>query len=189
MNIIQTFYNGMASRYDSELWYQWTEEGYRLYMDGTDEDSLLFFFPGDQYGDGTCAVPCGLIISAEYGTWGGAIDPEQLPAHFFVDYVKIYQPEKRTDDLYTTEPEVIAKLERDELSAAQWRRFRSMKRMSRSETRPAGETWRQVSAKKRCIDPMVKDQGRVSNLSPAFRDDLNAFLCEGTDLWISGSVS
>lgn len=77
-----------------ELWYQWTEEGYRLYMDGTDEDSLLFFFPGDQYGDGTCAVPCGLIISAEYGTWGGAIDPEQLPAHFFVDYVKIYQPEK-----------------------------------------------------------------------------------------------
>ena len=74
-----------------ELWYQWTEEGYRLYLDGTDEDHLLFFFPGDRYGDGTCAVPCDLIISAEYGSWGGRIDEEQLPAHFFVDYVRIYK--------------------------------------------------------------------------------------------------
>lgn len=42
-------------------------------------------------GDGTCAVPCDLIISAEYGKWGGDIDKTQLPAHFYVDHVRIYE--------------------------------------------------------------------------------------------------
>ena len=73
-----------------ELWYLWNRDGYRLYLDGTDEDSLLFDFPGETCGDGTCAVPCDLIISAEYGTWGGKIRTSQLPAHFCVDYVRVY---------------------------------------------------------------------------------------------------
>lgn len=74
-----------------ELWYLWDKEGYRLYLDGTDDDSLIFNFPGDQYGEGTCVVPCDIIISAEYGTWGGEIDKTQLPAHFYVDNVRIYR--------------------------------------------------------------------------------------------------
>ncbi len=74
-----------------ELWYLWDEDGYRLYLDGTDESALLFDFSGDEHGDGTCAVPCDLIISAEYGAWGGDIDKEQLPAHLYVDYVEIYK--------------------------------------------------------------------------------------------------
>ena len=75
-----------------ELWYEWDQDGYRLYLDGTDEDCLLFDFPGseEKYGDGTCAVPCDLVISAEFGTWGGDIDETQLPAHFYVDYVHAY---------------------------------------------------------------------------------------------------
>ena len=62
--------------YDSyhDLWYLWDEDGYRLYLDGTDEAHLKFDFPGVKYGDGTCAVPCDMIISAEYGKWGGNID-------------------------------------------------------------------------------------------------------------------
>ena len=74
-----------------DLWYLWNEDGYRLYMDGLDEDSLVFNFPGEEYGDGTCAVPCDLIISAEFGTWGGEIDRAQLPAHLYVDSVQIYK--------------------------------------------------------------------------------------------------
>lgn len=45
--------------------------------------------PVDGYGP--CAVPCDLIISAEYGKWGGDIDKTQLPAHFYVDHVRIYE--------------------------------------------------------------------------------------------------
>ena len=76
-----------------EIWYLWDENGYRLYLDGTDEKSLVFSIDGKKHGDGTCAVPCYLIISAEYGSWGGEIDETQLPAHFYVDYVRIYTQE------------------------------------------------------------------------------------------------
>ena len=69
-----------------DLWYLWDKEGYHLYLD----KEKIFDFPGKEYGDGTCAVPCDMIISAEYGSWGGEIDQSRLPAHFYVDHVKIY---------------------------------------------------------------------------------------------------
>ncbi len=74
-----------------EVWYLWDEYGYRLYLDGTDDSCLVFDFPGDGYGDGTCAVPCDMIISAEFGSWGGDIDTAQLPAHFYIDHVRVYK--------------------------------------------------------------------------------------------------
>ena len=73
-----------------ELWYVWDRNGYRLYLDGTDESCLLFDFPGEECGDGTCAVPCDMILSAEYGYWGGSLDSSQLPVHYYVDYVRVY---------------------------------------------------------------------------------------------------
>ena len=74
-----------------ELWYIWDQDGYRLYMDGMDESNLLFNFSADEWGDGACSVPCDIVISSEYGTWGGPIDYSKLPAHFYVDYVRAYQ--------------------------------------------------------------------------------------------------
>ena len=56
-----------------QLWYVWDRDGYRLYLDGADEGSLLFDLPGEESGGGTCAVPvispwasweAGVIISA-----------------------------------------------------------------------------------------------------------------------------
>ena len=73
-----------------EIWYLWNEDGYKLYLDCTDEKSLVFSVSGKDHGDGTCKVPSYLIISAEYGTWGGEIDETQLPAHFYVDYARVY---------------------------------------------------------------------------------------------------
>ena len=75
-----------------EIWYLWDEDGYSLYLDGTDEKSLMFRVSGIEHGDGTCAVPSYLIISAEFGTWGGEIDETQLPARFYVDYARVYSP-------------------------------------------------------------------------------------------------
>lgn len=86
------YFDGFYDSYH-ELWYEWDPDGYRLYLDGTDDSHLLFDFPGNEekYGDGTCAVPCDLVISAEFGKWGGDIDAAQLPAHFYVDYVHVYK--------------------------------------------------------------------------------------------------
>ena len=78
-----------------DIWFLWDSEGYRLYLDGTGEECLKLNLPGKKYGNGTCAVPCDMIISAEYGIWGGEIDGSQLPAHFYVDFVRIY---KETED-------------------------------------------------------------------------------------------
>ena len=74
-----------------DLWFLWDEDGYKLYMDGTDSAHLIYNMPGKQYGEGTCQVPCYLKITAEYGTWAGSIVPEQLPAHFYIDYVRVYK--------------------------------------------------------------------------------------------------
>ena len=93
------------------------------------------------------------------------------------------------EDLYATEPEVISKLCRDRQTADRWRVFCSMKKILRSEIKPAAGSWRQVNAKKRYIDPMVKGEGRISSLSPKFNNALNSFINEALDDWISGSVS
>ena len=74
-----------------DLWFLWDKDGYKLYMDGTDNAHLIYNMPGAKYGEGTCQVPCYLKITAEYGTWAGSIVQEQLPAHFYVDYVKVYK--------------------------------------------------------------------------------------------------
>ncbi len=74
-----------------DLWFLWDKDGYKLYMDGTDEAHLIYDMPGKDYGEGTCQVPCYVKITAEYGKWAGEIKSEQLPTHFSVDYVRVYK--------------------------------------------------------------------------------------------------
>ena len=74
-----------------DVWYLWDETGYKFYMDGTAKENLVFDFPAEKYGKEACAVPSYMIISAEYGIWGGEIDPNMLPAHFYVDLVEVYK--------------------------------------------------------------------------------------------------
>ena len=74
-----------------DVWYLWDETGYKFYMDGTAKENLVFDFPAEDYGKEACGVPCYMIISAEYGIWGGEIDPKMLPAHFYVDLVEVYK--------------------------------------------------------------------------------------------------
>ena len=89
-------------------------------------------------------------------------------------------------DLYTTEPEVIAKLLRDERTAAAWTRYRAYHAMRRAAA-PKGEgQWRRIAAKKRYIDPLIRGVGRVSAYSDAFRIARDAFLSDPQTDWIAG---
>ena len=88
-------------------------------------------------------------------------------------------------DLTGTEPPLIAKLEASAL-APDWARFCGLSRMDRAETPPDGRPWRQVPAKKRHIDPLIRGQGRVSALDPAFAAGLRAFLTEPQTAWLLG---
>ena len=78
-----------------------------------------------------------------------------------------------TSDLDLTEPEIIVKLEADSVAAGEWRAFRAMRQMHKG---PHPEKGRVIAAKKRYINPMVRDAGRVADLSPAVNEDMQRFL-------------
>lgn len=79
-------------------------------------------------------------------------------------------------DLETDEPAVIRKLTADETTGAEWENYRRLSCMADPAEYP--ENARVIPAKKRRIDPFVKDRGRVSALSGAFRKEMDAFMDE-----------
>lgn len=87
-------------------------------------------------------------------------------------------------DLYTTEPEIIDKLLRQDASRGRWLDFRQLHAM-RTGNRPDDHPgWRRIPAKKRFIDPYVMHTGRISALDAAVRGELDAFLREDLTGWI-----
>ena len=64
-----------------------------------------------------------------------------------------------------------------------------LRALRRVDTAPAAGPeagWRRIAAKKRCIDPMVLGQGRLSELSLSFADRLAAFRAQPQDYWVLG---
>ena len=89
------------------------------------------------------------------------------------------------EDLFRTEPELIARLEEDEVARREWACFRALHRMRYDEAAPV-EKRRVIPAKKRWIDPLVEGRGRASELDEGFRRDLKSFLAEPQDAWLCG---
>ena len=94
--------------------------------------------------------------------------------------------------LYTTENQVIAALTSDALGKADWDRFRHLGRILMVEDFAedgADYPVRQISAKKRYIDPFVEGLGRVTQLSPEFNAAVGEFLAEDFQYRIKGLPS
>lgn len=85
------------------------------------------------------------------------------------------------EDLYTEENRVIARL-LDSPLREDWLAFRRLRRVFRV-TGP-GEFSYRIPAKKRCIDPLVADRGRVSALFPEFKEQMQQFLAQSQDDYI-----
>ena len=92
------------------------------------------------------------------------------------------------DELFRTEPEVIAMLEADGETRRRWQGFRALHRMRTDENAPADRR-RVIPAKKRCIDPLVEGRGRLSALDESFRRELEAFLAEPQTAWLCGDTT
>lgn len=86
--------------------------------------------------------------------------------------------------LYTTEPELICKLQGDTEMSRCWQRFRSYREMVWDETIAPEAERRVIPAKKRYIDPLVAGRGRLSLLEPSFEEKLGAFLSEDQTSWL-----
>lgn len=89
-------------------------------------------------------------------------------------------------DLASTEPQVIAKLNACEPTAAAWNRFCELRSMRRADE-PDGEgPWRRIPAKKRYIDPLIIGIGRVSAYAEAFHTAVTAFRSDPQTEWLLG---
>lgn len=88
------------------------------------------------------------------------------------------------EDLQTTEPEVIARLESDRVCAPMWAAFRACSQVRSMPDRPAQAQWLQVPAKLRCIDPLCRGLGRVSAWHPGFSRELKQFRALPLDGWL-----
>ena len=91
----------------------------------------------------------------------------------------------REEELWGTEPALIAKLEADAESGRAWRAYRALSRMRRDEGAPI-EKRRVIPAKKRWIDPPVAGLGRLSELDAGFRREKDAVLAEPQTAWLCG---
>ncbi|MDO4983218.1 MAG: hypothetical protein Q4E35_06655 [Eubacteriales bacterium] len=89
-------------------------------------------------------------------------------------------------DLGTTEPEVIGKLTANDNTAFAWMNYVNLNKTETSVFPGEGEGWRKIFAKKRRIDPYVKDLGRLSETDEAFAGRLREFTDESQDYWIRG---
>lgn len=87
-------------------------------------------------------------------------------------------------DLMGTEDALIAKLLRDPQYAAEWKSFRSMKRMVDDEKLAPEALRRVIPAKKRCIDPFVRDRGRLSQICEPFAEALREFRDQDQSHWV-----
>lgn len=88
------------------------------------------------------------------------------------------------EDLYTTEPLVIAKLQASPETAKAWNRFRSLSRIMTNSQKPQEEGWVCIAAKKRFIDPAVVSAGRASDFSNELRQAVRDFQATDFNHWI-----
>lgn len=84
-------------------------------------------------------------------------------------------------DLYRTEEEVFALLEKDKKSSEGLKSFRALEKVK--ITTP--ENGIQISTKKRYIDPLIVDKGRLSEISKKFREERDSFLNTSFDHYLA----
>jgi len=87
------------------------------------------------------------------------------------------------DDLYSDEARLIQVLENSPLGR-EWRHYTGLRGVSVKEAYEEGCL--KVQAKKRYIDPFVRDQGRLSTLDSGFREEIRMFLAVDHDVWLKG---
>ena len=88
-------------------------------------------------------------------------------------------------DLYTRETPVIEKLKASCL-APHWQQFCTCRQLMYSDKPKNGDGWYQIPAKKRYIDPYIRDTGRVTTLELAFAAEMAAFLEQPQTVWLKG---
>jgi len=89
-------------------------------------------------------------------------------------------------ELYTNEPEVLARLRAEDVFARRWEAFCAYREILTADHPETDGDWRVIPAKKRRIDPLILGRGRASACDPAFGAQLLQFLEMPQDYWVCG---
>ena len=115
-------------------------------------------------------------------------DYDRFSMQYLADLLKLAVDKNiiTLDDLYTTEDEVILKLERDEELNSKFNEFKSFSKILTSKEKPTHGYWVNIPAKRRYINPRVASLGRVTDLSENLSKEINDFLKVDFNIWLSG---
>ena len=87
-------------------------------------------------------------------------------------------------DLMRTENDVIAKLKSDVETERMWNSYCRMEKIEVSDHDPQTEGWIQIEAKKRVIDPYLKNRGRITMLDSGIQRKIQQFKDQDQSVWI-----
>jgi len=87
------------------------------------------------------------------------------------------------DDLYFDEPHVISKLQSDTIANTMWKAFRSLKSISRTDSKDSPMTLK-IDAKKRYINPLAGNK-RLTDISDSFLQEVENFKNLKFNYWLT----
>ena len=141
------------------------------------EEEIAFQSKEKALSFGLAALECSRIYTA---------DEDRYAMQILSEILKQALERKTIDgkDLYVIETEVIGKMKSDPFCLEKWNELLSFQKTVRSEEKGKEGKQRKIFAKKRYIDPLVRNKGRLSGLSPIFSENLRGYLEESQDCWI-----
>ncbi len=113
---------------------------------------------------------------------------DRFSMQYLADLLKLAIDKKiiTIDELYTTEDEVLNKLNKDKELKLKLDYFTKLSQVVTKKEKPNDGYWINVSAKRRYINPQLISKKRVSSLSKSLSKNIDNFLNEDFDIWISG---
>ena len=88
-------------------------------------------------------------------------------------------------DLYTSEENVVEKLEKSELTREKWREYCNISQVEITYNQVSNKYCTQVNAKRRYIDPFVKNIGRATQFNAQYCAAVDELLKVSFDGWMS----
>ncbi|MBQ4375680.1 MAG: HD domain-containing protein [Erysipelotrichales bacterium] len=90
------------------------------------------------------------------------------------------------EDLWTTEPEVIARLKSDPEILREWEKFGGFSRVEKSAEKQTGDGWLKIDAKRRYIDPYTEGYGRISEGLAEMKEKIDGYRNLSYDYYLKG---
>ena len=114
-------------------------------------------------------------------------DEDRFTMQYLADLLKLAADKGvvSVEDLYTSEENVIEKLEQSEVTSAKWREYCGIRSVKISSAPISDGYCTRVNAKRRYIDPYVKNIGRVTAFSELYSFAVDEFFLISFDCWMS----